>query len=98
MPEGFMFSFYNGMSEFDSYVLNRDAIDTINNSNWKQYEVSQKKVDDYVKLNKLTINSIDDIKGNIDLFLSTEVSEEKYLICYRFLLDYLHQTMVYGWS
>lgn len=89
MPEGFIFSFYNGMYEFDSYVNTTDVLEVINNSNWKTFEILSEKVERYNKLDKLKITSIEDIKENIDLFINNQTSREKGQLCHQLLWNYL---------
>ena len=66
MPEGFEYSFKHGMSDVWSKIKEGTLLELIENSNWKNLEIKKEQVDRFEFLKTLEINSIDDIKANIE--------------------------------
>jgi len=66
MPDGFEYSFKHGMSDFNSKIEYGTLTELIENSDWKNHEVKKHDVHRFEFMETLEINSIDDIKNNID--------------------------------
>jgi len=67
-PE-FKYSFYHGMSQLYTTIKSGTLKELIDNSDWKNKIVNPYDVDLYLKKKNLTLDSIDDIKKNIDLLI-----------------------------
>jgi len=72
LPKDFMFSFYHGMSDFDSYSKGNSVLGILENSNWKEKSISGEDVSRFKKLLKLRLSSIEDVKKNVELFSTAE--------------------------
>ena len=66
-PPEFKFSYYHGMDSFYSTTKKRTAKELIDNSDWKDWTVNPSDVEIYNKKKNLKLESIEDIKENIDL-------------------------------
>jgi hypothetical protein len=66
MPKGFEYSFKHGMSNIDSKIENGTLFEIIENSNWKDHEVKKEQVERFEFMKTLKIDTIDDLKANID--------------------------------
>jgi len=66
MPCGFEHSFKHGMSDISSKIENGTLDELIENSNWKEREVKKEQVARFEFMKTLEINTIDDLKANID--------------------------------
>lgn len=65
-PDDFKYSFYHGMSDLSTTSNKIDLEDLINNSDWQDRKVTKDEVDHNRRLNTIEINTIDDIRENID--------------------------------
>ena len=65
-PE-FKYSFYHGMSKLYTTIKRGTLKELIDNSDWEDKIVDEYEVDLYLKKKNLRLESIDDIKKNIDL-------------------------------
>lgn len=66
MPEGFEYSFKHGMSNISTKIENGTLVELIENSNWKNSEVKKEQVERFEFMKTLEINTIDDLRANID--------------------------------
>lgn len=66
MPEGFEYSFKHGMTDIKSKIKQGTLLELIENSNWKDREVTKEKVERYNFMKSLKINKLDDIIDNIE--------------------------------
>ena len=66
MPDGFEYSFKHGMSDFSTKIESGTLQEIIENSNWKEREVKKEEVERYEFMKTLKIETIDDLKANID--------------------------------
>lgn len=66
MPDGFEYSFKHGMSDFSAKIENGTLQEIIENSNWKDHEVLKEEVERYAFLKTLKIETINDLKNNIN--------------------------------
>lgn len=66
MPDGFEYSFKHGMSDIDTTVENGTLQELIDNSNWKDNEVKKEQVERYEFMKTLKIETLDDLKTNIE--------------------------------
>jgi hypothetical protein len=65
MPDGFEYSFKHGMSDISTTIEKGTIHELIENSNWKDNEVKKEQVERYEFMKKLKIETLDDIKSNI---------------------------------
>ncbi len=66
MPTGFEYSFKHGMRDFATKIEYGTVLDLIESSNWKDCEVKKEQVDRYEFMKTLKIETLDDLKNNID--------------------------------
>lgn len=66
-PPEFKYSFYHGMSHLESSIDSGTILQLIEKSDWKNRAISVEQVDQFHKLSAIKINSIQDIKDNIDI-------------------------------
>lgn len=66
MPDGFEFSFKHGMSNIASKIEEGTALELIENSNWKQHEVTKEQVERFKFMQSLKIEKLEDIFSNIE--------------------------------
>ena len=66
MPDGFEYSFKHGMSDFSTKIENGTLQELIENSNWKDNEVTKEQVERYEFMKTLKVETIDDLKNNIE--------------------------------
>lgn len=69
LPPEFKYSFYHGMRKLDTTVQKGTLKELIDNSDWKNRIVNPNDVELFHKKKNLKIESIEDIKENIDLLL-----------------------------
>jgi hypothetical protein len=69
-PEEFRYSFYNGMSHLSTTIKKGTAKDLIQASDWQKRIVSRSDVERIERMQKIVINSVDDIIANLDLLCS----------------------------
>ena len=67
MPNGFEYSFLHGMSDLETTIENGTLLELINNSDWEDCKVEERQVEICSILDKLEINTIQDIANNIDI-------------------------------
>jgi len=68
LPKDFLFSFYHGMDDFDSYSKRNTVTDILGDSNWKEKSINPNDVSSFKKLSRLKLASIEDVRKNLNLF------------------------------
>ena len=66
MPDGFMFSFYHGMSDLETTLEKGELLDIIESSNWHRKMIKKEDVEEYDEADKIILSSKKDVFDNVD--------------------------------
>lgn len=96
LPKDFVFSFYHGMGNFDSYSEGTIISEIIEDSNWKEKSINASDVSSFTKLSRLKLSSIDDVRKNLDVITTAKYIPNSVISSVIRLAGYKQAVMING--